>query len=341
MTGTQIRNYAAVLIALAVLVLLLNNPFGGSQEGPTARPVFPQFDAGTADRIRVESVEDTVELARRAPGDWVIDRSYPLPADTSFIRRAVESITDFTTANRVARNPDKHGIFEVDSLGAHVEVYDGGDAPVADFILGKNSSSSSGTYYRETGKDDVYLSERPVKSYFVKQERSWQDRRIFNVDPEEFTQLTVEHGDSTIVFESDTDGNWSLLEPETFPVDKEEVSALLRRVGRLFAQSLVDSAVTDAMTGLDTPMLRVRAERLDGSGIELLVGDQDEDGYYFARNPDREWVYKIAKYIVDPFYKDPTEMKREEPPAPETTGEGAGTEPGAAVPPVPPAGGGG
>lgn len=316
MTGYQIRNYTTILIALIVLVLFIKNPFGNREPSKDDLALFPKLSAGEIDRLVVTGENGRVELIRQSPDSWIIQRDFPLPADTSLVNKALRTVEQFSSANRVARNPAKHGLFEVDSTGARVEVFAGGDEPAASFILGK-SAQSGGTFYRLTDADDVYQSDRPIKNEFDRRQESWRNRRIFQTEFSEFTRLQVEHGDSTIVFAADPDGNWQLEQPEAFPVEKAEVETMLRRVARLYAHSVPDSAVAAETSGLDAPSLRVQAERIDGTGLELLVGKQNDDGYFYCKAGDQDWIYLVAKYIVDPFYKDPLEMKATEPTAPE------------------------
>ncbi len=115
------------------------------------------------------------------------------------------------------------------------------------------------------------------------------------------------------------DGNWALKEPMAFPVTQESVDPLLRGISKLTANGFPDTMpATPSEAGFDKPKLKVRAERLDGSGIELVVGRQAWDGTYYAKPADRDWIYKIATYRVDPYYKNLMEMKA----APAVSGAG-------------------
>jgi hypothetical protein len=150
--------------------------------------------------------------------------------------------------------------------------------------------------------------------------RAWQDRKVFDVEPAEISRLKVEHGDSTIVFDKGSDGTWALKEPEAFAVKTEEIDTMLRHVCKLVANAMPDTMPTPSQTGFDHPKLKVRAERLDGTGIDLLIGNQAWDGTYYAKAADRDWIYKVATYRVDPFFKDLHSLKAPLPvPAPADT----------------------
>jgi len=92
------------------------------------------------------------------------------------------------------------------------------------------------------------------------------------------------------------------------------LAQLVRTAATLTAASFPDSQVTLAAAGLDRPVLRVKAERLDGSGGELMVGRQGADNLYFAKAADRDWIYKIYGTQVDMYYKDLLSLKAETPP---------------------------
>jgi len=306
MEGKQIRNMALVFGGLAALVLLLERPW--SKEGEDAgKALYPNFSADRVDRIVVESSKDTVTLAKRGEL-WVIEGANLYPADTASVHRALEAVDHWTANQIVSKNPAKHSVYEVDSTGVLVKLYAGKDDPAVSLIVGK-TSPEGGTYFRPVGSDEVYGSPDRIRSLFVRVERAWQDRRVFDVEPTEISRLKFEHGDSTAVLEKGTDGTWALKEPETFAVKTEEVDNLLRHVCKLVANAMPDTMPTPSQAGFDHPKRKVRAERLDGTGIDLLIGSQAWDGTYYAKAADRDWIYKVATYRVDPFFKDLHSLK--------------------------------
>jgi hypothetical protein len=313
MQSKQIRNMALIFALLVLLVLLVERPWSG-RSASEAEHLYPGFSAEGVDRIHVENSGETVDLVRHEEV-WIIGGDYPLPADTAAIHRALNEVGKFTIDQVVSQNAEKFGIFEVDSTGAIVQLFAGDEKPVVDLLLGK-STPEGGTYFRPSGEDRVYSSPDRVRSLFVRQARAWEDRKMFDVEQTELSRLVVERGDSTIVFEKEADDTWALREPLAFPVKQQEMDQLLRGLCKLVANAFPDSAVNPAEAGFDQPMLRVKGERIDGAGIELLVGTQGGDGMYLAKASDREWVYKIAKYRVDPYYKDLASLEAEPPPPP-------------------------
>jgi hypothetical protein len=328
MQGKQIRTLALVLGVLAILAVLVERPWAGSKSKGGGSLLYPSYRSEAIDRIYVVNRQDTVNLARRDQL-WIIDGSHPLPADTASVHRALESVAKFKTSQLASKNVSKFGVFEVDSTGAQVKLYAGSDQPAIELILGK-ATPEGGTYIRPAGKDQVYSSPDRVRSLFARNSRAWQDRKMFDLEPNEMSKLTVEHGDSTFVFEKNAEGKWSLVKPDSFEVKQEEVDPLLRGICKLTANGFTEAPVAPDTVGLagKPATLRVKAEKLDGAGIELQVGKQGADALYYAKAVGRDWIYKIAKYRVDPYYKDV--MTRTAPPAP----------PPAAAPPAGREGGG-
>jgi hypothetical protein len=308
MQGKQLRTMALVLLGLGFVVLMLERPWASGRRGGGER-LYPRFDPEKVERIEVLSAQDTVTLTKREKS-WIIDNpARTLPADTANINKALQSVDKFKTDQKVSKNPAKFTVYEVDSTGASVKIFAGDESPAVDVIIGK-STPDGGTYFRPVDKQEVYASPDRIRSYFVRMERAWQDRRVFDIEPAEFSRLRYERGDSTIVFEKGPDGNWALKEPQSFPVTQEAVDPLLRGIAKLTANGFPDTMpATPSEAGFDRPKLKVRAERLDGSGIELIVGKQSWDGTYFAKPADRDWIYKIATYRVDPYYKNLLEMR--------------------------------
>ena len=334
MQGQQIRTLALLLAGLGILAFLVERPWSEGKSG-NGKVLYPEFKMDAIDRIFVVNRQDTTNLFRRDQL-WLIDRDYLIPADTAIVHRALETVPRFNADQLVSKNTAKFGVFQVDSTGANVKLFAGSEKPVVDIVLGK-ATPEGGTYFRPAGEDQVYSSPDRLRSLLARNIRSWEDRRMCAMEEGEATRLVVEHGDSTIVFEKNAEGKWSLTRPDSFAVKPDEVQALLRGVCNLYANGFPDSAVTPEHAGLAgrPTTLRVKAERIDGSGVELLVGKLDADNLYYAKAADREWIYKIAPYRVTLYHRDLASLKAEPaPPAPampDTIGAGA-LGPGAALP---------
>jgi hypothetical protein len=308
MTGKNIRSLALVFGALVILVLILERPWAKGDGENDGKALYPKFDAEKVDRIEVFSKQDTVALARKDKAAWVIEGPNTYPADTAAINRALASVEKWNSNLVVSKNAAKFGVYEVDSTGAVVKLFAGNKDPMVDVIVGK-TTAEGGTYFRPVNAEQVYASPDRVRSLFVRMKRTWQDRRMFDVEPAQMNRLKFEHGDTTAVFEKNPDGSWALKEPDAFPVKTDEMDGLLNGLCKLTANGMPDTLPTPSQAGFDKPKLKVRAERLDGTGIGLVVGRQDWDGLYFAKNADRDWIYKIASYRVDPYFKDLRSMK--------------------------------
>ena len=308
MSGKNIRNLALIFGALVALVLILERPWARGERGGEGKSLFPKFKAEKVDRIEVFGPQDTVKLVRKEKDAWIIEGANTYPADTASINRGLAAVEKWNSTQVVSKNPEKFKVYEVDSTGAVVKLFAGGQDPVVDVIVGK-STIDGGTYYRPVGAEQVYAATDRVRSLFVRMERTWQDRRMFDVESAQMTRLKVVHGDTTAVFEKNPDGTWALKEPKAFPVKTEEMDGLLNSLCKLTANGMPDTIPSFSQAGFDHPKLTVRAERLDGTGIELIVGRQAWDDLYYAKNAQRDWIYKIASYRVDPYFKDLESMK--------------------------------
>ena len=127
-----------------------------------------------------------------------------------------------------------------------------------------------------------------------------RDRSILEFTGPDVTSFTVEQGDDALGFVK-ADGDWRVVEPLDARADFGLVEAMVGRIGSgemLAIES--ESAAEDALEpfGLDAPRLTAMVE-VGGESYTLLVGDENPETTFYARDAARNLVFTIDAALVD------------------------------------------
>lgn len=196
----------AVTVVLAIVVLLDR---GVSTFNPVDRePVFSELrDApDSVQRLFVNSRFGEFTLVREGD-DWIAPDRYDYPVESADIRRLVASLADMRYVERKTAKPERfprlevEDIEDVDSESILVQLYGPGNEVLADIIVGRPSArffggSSSGTYIREPGTNNVWLASGNVS---VQQRLiPWLQRTIVSVPANTVASIALGSGDGAV-----------------------------------------------------------------------------------------------------------------------------------------------
>jgi hypothetical protein len=140
----------------------------------------------------------------------------------------------------ISTNPEKQKLFEVDSSGTLVNVYEKG-AQRASFRVGKPGSSYTDTYVRREGSNDVYLASGILSATFGRQAKDWRDKTIFKIDEDRIHSVKVAFGD-TVYTLSFADSAWRI---DNEPAQQPAVKSFLGAVSSIQTDDFVDTTITD------------------------------------------------------------------------------------------------
>ncbi len=235
------RNTYALLAVLAVLVIIayvvMQKPGERSSSGESGE-VLVNLDSLAVDRIEIKSPTANIVLQKKGV-EWFVESPVSYKADQSNVATLIHSSKSMHVSNIVSNKPDKFSVFQVDSTGTLLKLYQNGTEK-ASFILGKPGSNYSELYARQTASQDVALVNGVSSYVFSRPIKDWRDRTIFSLPREQIKEIRYQYGDTTFVL-AFRDSAWTIGKDST----KEGViSSLISSLSNIVADDFVDTLTT-------------------------------------------------------------------------------------------------
>jgi hypothetical protein len=184
-----------VLAGLALIAyLVLQRPGEQSRTGEDQNHLV-DYDSASVSRLEVTSANGHV-VFEKIDGVWMITEPIRYPAADYLVVRAVGTGRTIALKSVVSTNPSKQGLFDVDSTGMLVRVFEGASEKAA-FRVGKATTSFTETYVRAEGSDEVYIAEGTLGSIFDRKAADWRDKGIYTTPRENLTGVRFSYGDTT------------------------------------------------------------------------------------------------------------------------------------------------
>jgi Domain of unknown function (DUF4340) len=319
-----------VLIILVGLVLVLQYT-GTDRSRPDAEKSFQvKLDLQQIERVEISRAEARVTLLNGASG-WSVKTPFGIkPADSEAILVAIKDLSGIENAQLVSHNPEKQAEYRLDDgSGSVVKFFGGGDKIMAEIVVGRlggfeqqqqmmQMSGQQGinpqnlhTFMRHASSDDVYKVPGFFATIIGTDPDQWRDHNLCSFTADQIKTLALDFGDENLVLESDTAGNWSMITPVAGPANPDTVDQMLRSLCSLRADSFQDSALTDDELGLAEPAYRIAVELAEGEGenIQLEIGREFKENFFYARKTGGDQVYTLADYRLDQIMKRPGSVK--------------------------------
>ncbi len=123
---------------------------------------------------------------------------------------------------------------------------------------------------------------------------------ILSVSSGSVTKLSWDGEDTALAFHRDEDNVWRYDEDDTFPVDQEEISALLAEFGEVAASFVIEDVTDYSQYGLDDPVYTI-AFSTDTEDYTVKLGAYSEiDGLRYVSIGDGK-VYLVTQDPADAF----------------------------------------
>ena len=320
----QLLVLVGVLVVLGLLVLILENPFGKSEDQrrvEEAQLLFPFFNKADVAKIEIIAAFGTTTTTLVKQNDqWLVESMDNYPADQKAVADLLDQVAEMKTIQRASSNAEKQAVFQVDSSGVEAKLTDASGNPLAHLFAGKTTPEIFNSYVRAADSNDVYIIKGYLKATFDKGYRSWRDRTIFAFLKEDVTHLTIRSEEEEIELQIDAAGEWQMLKPFVSAADGTEIETITDLMSSLETDDFAESGEIPEYE-LSAPKASITATLKDGSARTLLIG-KEENGAHYVKREDTAQIFELNKAQVDKLIRKSADLKTETP-VPESEGEGA------------------
>ncbi len=246
-----------LVLLLIVAFLLMQRPGEQSVPVETGRH-FIEIDSLAVDRIEIISPKQKVVLEKKGV-EWFLQEPLVYRADQTNVASLIHETKSLETKNIISSKAEKHSVFQVDSSGTLVKIFEKG-AQKAAFVLGKMGPTFSETYARLANSNAVALVAGASSYTFNRPLKEWRDRTIFNIPKESIKEVKFQYGDTTFVL-AFKDSVWMIGKDST---QESAVTSLLSSVTDVQADEFVDT--------LRSPSPKINAQ-ISCGGVDIRFAE--------------------------------------------------------------------
>jgi hypothetical protein len=181
-------------VLLIAAYLVLQKPGEVSSSGESTGRLF-EIDSLAVDKIEVKTVSLDILLEKKGV-EWFVERPLSDKADPAAVANAIYQARTLDVSGIISSNPEKYAVFQVDSSGTAVTVYEKGMAK-ASFVVGKVSPGFTDTYVRQAGSNDVSSVTGTFGYVFNRALREWRNKTIVTIPHESIKEVKFQFGDTT------------------------------------------------------------------------------------------------------------------------------------------------
>lgn len=307
------RQLQPLLLVLAVLVLLFLGAEGLRRlrtGEPESAAIFPEFDPSFVETITISKGATRLHLTRSESRWSVLSDTISHRADPDMVDRLMSSL-DSLNGTIVSENPDKHAVFDVDSIrGIEVTVLGPEDHVLAGLVIGKVAPSMAGTYFRRGHEPEVYLADGFLRSIYSSTLRTWRNRKILAFEPSELRAIELGSASELIRLErSDSTLPWRMTRPEEAHANPAAVDEIVRIVSRLTGSDFAPDTLSREGAGLAPPQYRFRVELASGETKEVAAGGDPDAVRLNVQVTGDETIYIVPKITIEMAMKTTEELK--------------------------------
>lgn len=277
-----------ILILLVVATLLVMQRPGEISSSGSSGKMLVTYDSTAVDKLEIVSTKLSVTFERQG-GKWMMTSPVRYKANETIVAEAVGRGRQLELSNLVSSNPEKQRLFEVDTSGTKVIVYERGTEKAV-FYVGKANSSFTDTYVRRAGSNEVYATTGIITSTFTRRLEDWRDKTVFKTEQSGITSATFTFGDTTFTLAM-KDSVWWIGKDSA---NQTTIQSFLGSLANVQADEFVDSALTDV------PKLTAAIEV---SGVQLRFHPTKDGSKYFVQTSESPQWYVLQSWRANQLLK--------------------------------------
>jgi hypothetical protein len=284
---------AGMLVLLVIAAFLVLERPGERSVASDSGAMLVSYDSAAISKIEIRSGAERVILQREGSG-WMLTSPLRAKADDAGIHQILSKAKTIAMKALISSNPEKQSLFQIDSTGTLVKLYEG-ETERAAFRIGKPGSSYTESYVRREGSNDVYLTDGMLTYTFVKPPRDWRDKAITRLPQESIKNVRFQYGDTTFTM-AFQDSVWRI---DGAPVNEYAARNLVSSLATLNADDFIDSTIAAP------PRLTAV---IDIEGTQLRFHKNPQADKYFVIASNHPQVYEMQGWHAAQVLKRKKEL---------------------------------
>ena len=277
-----------ILVILAIAAYIVLRQPGEVSTTGSLEHMLVNYDSSAVDKLEIQSPTASITLEKEA-GGWMITAPLKYRADAATVTSAIGTGRKIELTRIVSSNPEKRKLFQVDSTGTQVTVYEKG-AKKSAFTIGKMGTTYTETYVRADGSNDVYIAKGFLSAIFNRPVKDWRDKTIFKTDQSLMRSVRFQYGDTVFVL-AFQDTVWRIGNDTTV---FSTVKSLLGALSNLQADEFIDTTVV-----LTTPP----AASIETGGTQLRFYATKESGKYLVQASSSPQWFEVQSWKASQVLK--------------------------------------
>lgn len=200
-----------------------------------------------------------------------------------------------------SRNPENFDKLQVGKIGTQVRTYAADGQLLAHLIVGKQGPDYVSTYVRQEGNDAVYLVSDQLHGRFPAQVAQWRDRRVWALDPDLISKVSVERLDGGFTISKNAQGLFTVDNlPGAGTLNAEKVGAWFAQWATIQASKFAEG-VSREQAGLQKPKVQVAVTMSDGTQHALALGGDAPGGVPYGELAGTSDLYVLSTSLRNTF----------------------------------------
>ena len=305
---------AGVLVAQIVLSVVVFWPRAST--AGQSEPLFPDLEAEDITALTIEDGEGNVIRLTQVAGEWVLPDAGDYPAQGDAVTSFLDKLLAVSTGRLVTQSDTSHKRLQVapDEFVRRIS-FETADGTKETLYLG-SSPQFGAMHFRQEGQSETYLTSELTSFDANASASAWIDTSYQSMTQEDVTRMTLENSKGTLVFEKDSEGNWTLADlAEDETLDETQVTSLLRRAAVVTMKAPLGREGQSSY-GMDDPNAVVTLETGDKT-VTLRVGAKDDEAAsYVVKSTESAYYVQVAESSVRALVENGRDAFLQEPPTP-------------------------
>ena len=282
-----------------LVVLLIIAWISGVFDRNPSNVDVPELDLPTSEVTRISvTLPDITFTVEKQGIQWFMREPVDMPADSATVTRLLSELEDLSLNNRATSNPDRYGIYGIDSTATTVSLTwsDGAE----DIVISRQGRDYMSIYVKIGDNPNVYSTNGRVT---VSQDLDrWRDRQILDLGTGTVMSARVTRPDDTYEVSLNS-GVWMV---NGQPGDSLQVTNWIRRFSPLSADGFFDDIPVQILTH---PSYRI--DFSTSTNTTSSVQAMPAESAIAITSGGSQFTYRVYESRLNQLFPDPSSLTGE------------------------------